>query len=380
MNVYIVAASDVEEDAERRLRWGDYWFKDSLGTALRGLGHGVVTSVTEADVLINCHGFSLQWLPDHTYNVLWVIGHPDAVTPNECWQYDAVYSESEEFAEHLREQGVTCKWLPGASDFVHKGCAPHLFRRVFVGNARGGSRPCIDALNGNYDGLTIWGEGWEHLPAGVWKGEYLDHSLLNMCYGSAWEVLNDTHADMERWGMHNPRYYDILATRGEKVPTFAECAEHIMRDIPEKRYMLDLGCGKNVRRGFVGVDGAPGSAAEIQWDLEQGMPPLSVSLDVIVADNLMEHIRRFIPLMNGCHRSLKPCGRMHITVPNALESPEAAFSDPTHVRAFTPSTFDYFNGEHQRWREYGEGYGILPWRVIAMRERDRFIDVMLRPV
>ena len=122
MNVYIAALSDMEPDAERRLRWGDYWFKDSLSKALAAQGHTVVGDVMDADVLINLHGGRVSQLPEWTWNVLWIIGHPDAVTAQECDEYDAVYSESEMFAEHIAGAwGIPCVHLPGASDFEPLG-------------------------------------------------------------------------------------------------------------------------------------------------------------------------------------------------------------------------------------------------------------------
>ena len=377
MNIYIVAASDAEQDEKRKLRWGDYWFKDSLAKALTAQGHTVSANPGECDVLINCHGSGIENLPVHTWNVLWVIGHPDRVTANECAQYDAVYAESEEYTAHLREQGVECAWLPGATDFVAMGSGD-VPQSVFVGNWR----PGREKMQGKYP-LRIWGEGWTgHLPEGATlEGNEYPHDKLASLYGDSADLPNDTHADMAKWGMHNPRYYDILATRGEPAPTFAECAARIMAGVPEKRVMYDLGCGKQARRGMVGVDKAGGEGV-IQADLENGLG-FGYGTSVIVADNVLEHIHNFIPLMNDCHealRQLPSAGRLHITVPNAAKSLDAAFSDPTHVRQFTPATFDYFNGEHTRWKEYGQTYGIKPWRVLYARERDgRFIDVMMRP-
>ncbi|MCK9357627.1 MAG: hypothetical protein M0R22_10885, partial [Dehalococcoidia bacterium] len=152
MNIYIVAASDGEKDEKRKLRWGDYWFKDSLSKALTALGHTVSVDPGECDVLINCHGSGVENLPVHTFNVLWVIGHPDRITVNECLRYDAVYSESDKFAVYLRKRGIDCGWMPGATDFVAMDL-PKAFGKVFVGNnrqGRGGTpmRDCIAELNG----------------------------------------------------------------------------------------------------------------------------------------------------------------------------------------------------------------------------------------
>ena len=372
MNVYIAALSDMEQDAERKLRWGDYWFKDSLGRALEAQGHKVVGDVMDADVLINLHGGRIAQLPEWTWNALWIIGHPDAVTEQECDEYDAVYSESEMFAEHVREWGIGCKHLPGASDFEAMDL-PREHDAVFVGNWRPGRE--LQVPDGMM--LEVWGENWTELPHdAVWRGIEYPHERLMELYASSAHVVNQTHPDMERWGFHNPRHYDILAVRGEPHPTFAECAAAIMADVPEQRAMLDLGCGARARRGMIGIDRLGGPDV-IPWDLEMGLPAHECA-DVIVADNVLEHIDALIPLMNDCHDALTGRGRMHIVVPNAVD-PNDAWADPTHRRAFVLGTWDYFNGEHMRWQQYGKGYGIKPWRVVYAREEGRFIRVMLRP-
>lgn len=375
VKLYIVAASDAEKDEERRLRWGDYWFKDSLAKAFVNLGHEVTTDLLQAEALINLHGAVVQRLPEWTYNVLWIISHPDTVTTEECDQYDAVFCESERFTEHLLEQGIGCEHLAGASDFTARGTIPYMLRRVFVGNARNGTRPCIDALNGDYEGLAVWGEGWEHLPEGVWRGEYYPHERLNTLYGTTQEVLDDSHEDMDRWGFTNPRAYDIRATRGEKVPTFAQCAKALMQGV-RPLSGLDLGCGDRRRPGLTGVDLLERQGT-IARDLETGLDPGWREVDVIVADNLLEHINNLIPLLNDCHDALLPSGRMHIRVPSATTS--AAFQDPTHMRYFVPETFDYFDVKHNRWQVYGRSYGIKPWRIVMKRMDGVMIDVMMRP-
>jgi len=224
--------------------------------------------------------------------------------------------------------------------------------------------------------LEVWGEGWDHLPEGMWQGKYYPNEDLNMLYASSEMVLNDVHPDMEKWGMRNPRHYDILAIQGEEVPTFRDCAGRIMDAVPKERTMLDLGCGIKPRRGMIGVDKIKGDGL-VYCDLDSTWPMEFETADVIVADNLLEHIGNLIPLLNHCHRVLSPTGRFYVRVPSAKTT--AAFQDPTHVRYFVPETFDYFDGDSPRWQEYGSRYGILPWRLIYRAEQDRFIDVILSP-
>jgi hypothetical protein len=389
MNVYIFALSDTEQDAERKVRWGDYWFKDSLSKAMAKLGHVVTDDIREADVFVNLHGGRVQGMPEWTWNVLWIIGHPDAVTAQECDEYDAVYSESEMFAEHLRGLGVDCKHLPGASDFEPLSL-PKTHDAVFVGNWRPGRE--LPRVAGT---LQVWGEGWANAYSGAppenvtLVAPALPHDDLPALYASAAQPVNQTYPDMERWGFNNPRFYDIAAVRGQRVPTFDECAAQIMAGVPGDgkvpRIMLDLGSGPTPRRGMLGLDlcgkriFGDARTGVVRWDLENGLPQSLGHVGAIVADNALEHVHGIIQLMNDCHDALLPLGRMHIVAPNAVD-PNDAWADPTHVRCFVPGTFDYFNDAHQRWQQYGKGYGIKPWRVVYCREDGRFIRVMMRPL
>jgi SAM-dependent methyltransferase len=374
VRVYIAAASDTEPDAARRLRWGDYWFKDSLGRALEKLGHTLTGASADAEVLIHLHGYPVQELPDWTYNILWVHSHPDTV--HDTTRYDRVFAEGEAFAKSLG-----CEWLPGASDFEPMD-VPWQARAVFVGNAKGHSRSCVDAYLAAHpdgEGLHVWGEGWDWLPKGAWEGLYYPHEDLNALYAASDEVLGDSHSDMEKWGFTNPRDYDVRATRGEVVPTFLDVATRMMEGV-RWSVKIDLGCGNHKRAGFVGVDKLPLPGVDYVLDARNGLSIVDGSVDYIAADNLMEHLgAEFIAAMNECHAALRDGGRMFVRVPG-MHNIAAAFSDPTHVRFFTPETWDYFNGLSVRWADYGRSYGIVPWQVLRVVQRERFIEVSLRKV
>jgi hypothetical protein len=360
MRVYIVAASDSEPDEERRLRWGDYWFKDSLGRAVERLGHELVEDIAAAEVLIHLHGYGIERVPDWTYNILWVHSHPAAAERLDMRRYDRAFAESAEFAEHM---GI--EHLPGASDMKPLERAIE-HEAVFVGNGkRGGRRPSVDkwlAEHPDGAGLAVWGENWTGLPDGVWRGLYYPHEKLGELYASTRHVLNDNHADMDEWHFTNPRLYDVAALKGERVPTFDDVAR-TMLDGVRWQTRVELGCGKVKRPGFVGLDWDPDSDADIVADVRDPLPWADGEVDYIVADNLMEHIGApFGRVMNECWRVLRPGGRMQVIVPRAPHP--AAFQDPEHVRFFTPETFDYLDGKHRRWKLYGSSYGYKPWELI----------------
>ena len=126
------------------------------------------------------------------------------------------------------------------------------------------------------------------------------------------------------------------------------------------RRVLDLGCryGALTRsymagNDVVGVDvdqDALGEAVklgiETVWaDVEEPLPFKEASFDVVVAGELLEHLREPAPLVEDVGRLLRPGGIFVGSVPNAFRlknrfrflvgrPPEA---DPTHLHMFSPS-------------------------------------------
>lgn len=118
---------------------------------------------------------------------------------------------------------------------------------------------------------------------------------------------------------------------------------------------VDLGSGRQAMEvpSHIHVDIAELPHIEYVCDLNFGLPKKkgvcvfeNSSVDEFRAHHIFEHIDvgSFIPLLNDIWDALKPDGILKIYVPNASHV-EAAWSDPTHVRAFTPKTFWYFTKE-----------------------------------
>ena len=104
---------------------------------------------------------------------------------------------------------------------------------------------------------------------------------------------------------------------------------------------LDIGCGKKKRNGYIGLDNSKESSADIICNLENGIPIKSNSCSKIVCDNLLEHMKNLIFVMNEIWRVCAHLTEVEIIVPYYLSI--GAFQDPTHVRYFTEKTFLYFN-------------------------------------
>lgn len=411
--VHVVAASDAERDPERRLRWGDYWLKRNIERALEAQGWDVQAGIGHnTDVMVHCWGLPLDRVPEWTCNVLYIHSHPATLDRAPWALYDRVVVASEQLAKRLRAQGVRVDAVnTGATDFEPLD-VPLTHDAVFVGNNRGGMRPIIAALGDLTTlpfKLEVWGEGWESLPDGIWQGPYIPYDELNALYSSSAVVLNDTHVDMIEAGIINPRVLDAQAAGAWVVEPSEDALREVTFNVAalkERRYppieyvgdcsyarlvhdltdgitppvRVDLGCGNHKREGFIGIDRVAAEGVDVVWDVCQGLPNADGTVDYVVADNLMEHIgTEFIAVMNDLHRVLKASGRLTVIVPG-VHAPAAAYGDPTHVRHFVPETWDYFDHGHPRWRDYGQSYGIAPWKVLRREVRDRFIDVVLQPV
>jgi hypothetical protein len=103
---------------------------------------------------------------------------------------------------------------------------------------------------------------------------------------------------------------------------------------------LHLGCGRNHLKGYVNCDISPSVNPDKIVDLEKKLPFKDGEVSEIIAEHVLEHIDNFVPLMHELWRICQNHSIIKIKVP--FYSSWGQFNDPTHVRFFTPFTFDYF--------------------------------------
>lgn len=100
---------------------------------------------------------------------------------------------------------------------------------------------------------------------------------------------------------------------------------------------VDLGCGDQPQYPQnIGVDVRTTSAVQVNADLSAGVPFATASVDRVFAVHVLEHLVDFLPLVDECHRILRPGGILHVMSPwwrhvNAV-------ADPTHVRLLDVQT------------------------------------------
>jgi SAM-dependent methyltransferase len=128
---------------------------------------------------------------------------------------------------------------------------------------------------------------------------------------------------------------------------------------------LNLGCGFDKREGWLNVDGfatcEPDKLMDIEatpWDLETS------AFDHILMKHVLEHVGAqfsvFAAVMAELYRVAAPGGLLEIHVPHVRH--DTFWSDPTHVRAFTPLTFQMMSKRLNRlWMEQGANYTMLAY-------------------
>jgi len=79
---------------------------------------------------------------------------------------------------------------------------------------------------------------------------------------------------------------------------------------------LNLGCGNDIKQGWINVDRFKNKGVDVVHDLETFPYPFKTnSVDKILLDNTLEHLEPFEKVLFECQRILKPNGKLIIYVP-----------------------------------------------------------------
>ena len=124
--------------------------------------------------------------------------------------------------------------------------------------------------------------------------------------------------------------------------------------------LLDVGCGKSRRKGFVGMDKRKDVDPDILHDLEVFPYPIDdESCLTIVASHVVEHIKPWLMLdfMNELWRIAKEGANLAISMPYGYS--DGFLQDPTHCNACNHSTWLYFDPRFELYKIYEPN----PWRI-----------------
>lgn len=112
---------------------------------------------------------------------------------------------------------------------------------------------------------------------------------------------------------------------------------------------LNLGCGTDIREGWVNLDSANIPGVDVVHNIQLlPLPFGNNAFDEVLCNDILEHID-YPPVLKDIHRILAPGGVVHIRVPHFTSKNNAI--DPQHIRQFSIETFDFFCKETKIYRE-----------------------------
>jgi SAM-dependent methyltransferase len=110
---------------------------------------------------------------------------------------------------------------------------------------------------------------------------------------------------------------------------------------------LNVGCGTDVREGWVNVDACFLKGVDQVVNLDHYPWPFNTEeFDSILCKSVIEHLEDFPRAMKELHRITRKGGTIEITVPHYTSTD--AYGDPTHQRIFSSLTFLFFKKKHDR--------------------------------
>jgi SAM-dependent methyltransferase len=124
--------------------------------------------------------------------------------------------------------------------------------------------------------------------------------------------------------------------------------------------LLDLGCGPNKQKGFVGLDKRKMDGVDIVHDLEKFPYPLEDECAIqVLCSHIIEHIKPwlFIPFMDEIWRLCKPNAQLLISMPYGAS--RGFQQDPTHCNMANEATWLYFDPRHSIYNLYKP----KPWKI-----------------
>ena len=128
---------------------------------------------------------------------------------------------------------------------------------------------------------------------------------------------------------------------------------------------LNLGCGFDYRTGYVNADKFEECKPDVLMNIEDTPWDFSDNeFDHVLLKHVLEHVGqsyfKFKSIMQELYRATKNNGTIEIHIPYFKH--DTFWSDPTHVRAFTPLTFQMMSkAQNDDWIKKKANYSMIAY-------------------
>ena len=105
---------------------------------------------------------------------------------------------------------------------------------------------------------------------------------------------------------------------------------------------LHIGCGKKYQKGWVNIDISPMVKSDLRLDVDEGLPFPDNSVAAIRMYHSLEHVKRYLFVIEELFRVCKDRAEIIIGVPYVTSSMYNKVN-PYHVTHFNEYSFDFFD-------------------------------------
>jgi len=115
---------------------------------------------------------------------------------------------------------------------------------------------------------------------------------------------------------------------------------------------LNLGCGKDIKQGYVNLDNVKLGGVDVVHNLNKVPYPFKDNtFEEIYCSHILEHLNDIPAVLRELWRISKPGAKIVIKVPHFSSS--SAWTDLTHRHPFGWMSLDYMAGNNTDWRSVG---------------------------
>lgn len=138
-----------------------------------------------------------------------------------------------------------------------------------------------------------------------------------------------------------------------------EVIENGTQYLVEPGLRIDIGCGKNKRAGFLGVDQFPMDGVDVVMDVRQRWPWEDNAVEEAHCSHFLEHLTGIerVQFMNELYRVLKPGAKATIITPHWAS--QRAYGDFTHQ--WPPVSEMYYAYLSAAWRTSQAPHTDIKW-------------------